>query len=183
MKKAFTLIELLVVVLIIGILAAVALPQYRKAVEKAKATQGITMLKSIYQAAVVYYMANDAWPNKLEDLDVSSGWNKNIRWNTNSEARDTISNDDWSIHLIRNGGNTVYGVEMGRISGPYAGSGFTIYLKHQYDWVPDEKLLCVEKNRYGNFIFENKGKYCEDIFSATLVYGGEKVYTYMYQMP
>ncbi|MBO7238175.1 MAG: prepilin-type N-terminal cleavage/methylation domain-containing protein [Elusimicrobiaceae bacterium] len=68
-KKAFTLIELLVVVLIIGILAAIALPQYQKAVTRARVTEAIINLRAIHTALEEYKLANGSYPTTTSHTD------------------------------------------------------------------------------------------------------------------
>ena len=71
MQKGFTLIELLVVVLIIGILSAVALPQYQKSVAVSRVQILLPLIRSINEAQQVYYLANDIYSESFSDLDIS----------------------------------------------------------------------------------------------------------------
>ena len=69
-NRAFTLIELLVVVLIIGILAAIALPQYQRAVLRARFVEVKIDIEALYQAQQRYHLANGEYATNKDDLDI-----------------------------------------------------------------------------------------------------------------
>ena len=70
-NKGFTLIELLVVVLILGILAAMAMPQYFKAVERSRMSEAVTLMGNIAQAQQRKYLQINKYTTNYSGLDVA----------------------------------------------------------------------------------------------------------------
>lgn len=96
--RGFTLIELLVVVLIIGVLAAIAVPQYEVAVYKSRAAELLVNVRAAHNAATVYYMANGEWPTDWTTLDLDLPYD----YLTDNGGADTKTNG-WLF--MKNGNN------------------------------------------------------------------------------
>ena len=174
MKRGFTLIELLVVVLIIGILSAVALPQYQKAVEKSKSAQAVTLLKSVYQAADEYFLANGTWSTSFADLSVSAPWTGTEKCYESSAITDVASDGTWS--LVINYNEQTQGILIGRLSGKYKGGGFGMWHKYSYTSVmPLNTIVCIESVAD----ITNPGDYCQKVMqSGQLIVSGSTLRYY-----
>ena len=95
-RKGFSLIELLVVVLIIGILAAVALPQYKIAVAKSRFAAIIPVVEALKRAEELYYTANGEYTSVVENLDIGVSSNCKVVLDTSVFA----CGNDWRIDVI-----------------------------------------------------------------------------------
>lgn len=69
-KRGFTLIELLTTVMIIAILTAIAVPQYRRSILRAEATEALVGLRAIFESASRYKAEHSRVPINIKELDV-----------------------------------------------------------------------------------------------------------------
>jgi type II secretion system protein G len=76
-KGGFTLIELLIVLIIIGVLATLAIPQYQNYVEKARAAEALTMIGAIKTAEATYRLDNNYYTSDLTELTDITGFGTN----------------------------------------------------------------------------------------------------------
>lgn len=112
-KKGFTLMETLVVVLIIGILAAIAFPNYEATMERTRVATNLTLFKSMANAAMQYYTFNDEWPDSLNKLPVGvpEGWTNDglsATSPTTTTGTCTISLEDSSMQMTCGRGGDDY---------------------------------------------------------------------------
>ena len=176
-RSAFTLIELLVVVLIIGVLTAIALPQYEKSVEKARATEALNTLMTAVKACKVYYLANGEYPTKFEDLDIQMpGEHKS---DPGSSYIDFFETKNWRVAL--HGKGDIYNemVAIFRLTGPYKGAAFH-YAFNPNGWIEKDQIICSEID--GNGFSAPRDSYCKKIMGGTPD-PGPRNSNYFYKLP
>ena len=96
----FTLIELLVVVLIIGILAAMAMPQYFKAVERSRMAEAVTLMDSIVKAQRRKLMQTNRYAATFEGLDVSPKGARGPVYHTKGDPQTGAGGNGFNIQMM-----------------------------------------------------------------------------------
>ena len=149
--KGFTLLELLVVVLIIGILAGIALPQYKYVKYKTQFVQLRTVVDALVRAQKMYYITHDKYAERLDDLDIEFP-----EGGTLSNNGLVVTYKNWNIAQMNEG----HYVILARFSG---NSPVNYY--HYYSG----RKECRARNNLGKKVCEKLGaKYKGDATNYTL---------------
>ena len=178
----FTLLELLIAVLIIGVLAAIALPQYQKAVTRSRSTQIKQLLRVIADAERAYYMEHGKYAANFNELDidipltpVKTGIGKQTgACNTGVQGTDSSRASD-DFYLALNSLDRAMpglGVVGYWSKGRYKCSGFGIvlgsYVYDKKDYSDIRKNLHCREAKATSLYKAGEGSFCVGVENASL---------------
>lgn len=168
MKKGFTLVELLVVVLIIGILAAMAMPHYEKSVWQSRNTQLKTAARAIADAQMMHFIKTGKIPTSFDSLSVSiplkvksttAGTSSNVCKMTVRKGKGVLEGKNFIVILNSSSDKTGTSVALWT-EGKYKCNGF-VWRVYGTEGNP---VQCLEARNGTSTISD--GEFCEDLETA-----------------
>ena len=162
LRSGFTLIELLVVVLIIGILAAVALPQYQKTVNQARLTEWMTHVNTFYKGLDLWLLENGGYPSQ------------NTRFSGDGSGAEGYipATLDIEMPCVKNEDNWCY-AKYGRFHVGCGSGGCYVDMSTNYDgytgWLPKGENEVIWTSRYAEDDSIKLSKVPQDVASRKLI--------------
>ena len=137
--NAFSLIELLVVVVLVGILAVMALPNFTRGAERARIRDAEAVLAAIHSAERVYYLDQNGYGRvaPLAPLDPTQDDLIRLGYLSNPDAGDT--NKDWNFAAVLTGGGSGFNGTATR-TGVSMWNGNTIFINQNFN---GENYVCT----------------------------------------
>lgn len=108
-RRGFTLVELAVVVVIIGVLAAFAVPRFLSSVERSKAAEAFNFLSSVQAAQERFHARQGTYAAVLTDLDIKMTTPKYFTNGAIAAGSTSSLEDSWTLTLTRQGASAGYG--------------------------------------------------------------------------